>query len=226
MKPIQHIFIDFDSTLIQAESLDVLAEELGMGETIKEMTRQSLDGTIPFEQVFAKKMDMMAPSEAAIYALANHCVSLLTDGAKEFVDRLHHMGKTVHILSANFMSIIEPTAKYLGISQERIIANHIYFADGAYIGISKDNPLCFGGGKKIILEEKIANGYHPCAMIGDSMSDMACQGVADIFIGFGGVEERKIVQEQAMRYVTDSNVLALLPHILTVEELRELGLKK
>lgn len=57
-------------------------------------------------------------------------------------------------------------------------------------------------------------------MIGDSVSDLHCQKYADLFIGFGGVETRPSVRQQANAYTKNKNILAILPFILSKSEMK------
>lgn len=218
-QPYNKLFFDFDSTLIRAESLDILAELKGCGAEAKEMTEQSMNGDVPLEAVFEKKMDLMAPSFLDMQKVAEQCRGLVVADACEVVRALHLLKKEVFILSSNFLPIIEPLAQRLGISRGRILSNVIYFdSKGSYAGIESNHPLSKSSGKAFMLK-KYCTPEDYLVMVGDSVSDLGCKEVANLFVGFGGVVFRAQVKENADRFIAGPSLAPLLFLVLSEEEL-------
>ncbi len=212
------IFFDCDSTLISIESLYELGKALGVGEEVRKFTELSMDGTTPIEEVFKKKMDLMAPTREDVAAIAELCTRMFVPGAREVVEELQRAGKRVFLVSSNFHAIVDSVARVLGISEDRIIANDIYFdADGKYAGINEASPLCSQNGKGEIVRHFLNEG-EKSAFVGDGMTDASTQGVVDMFIGFGGVAVREKVRERADVYISEPHLLSLLPLLLGLEK--------
>ena len=216
------IFFDFDSTLIKGESLDLLGDICGIGEKVKELTDLSMNGQVPLEQIFKEKVDLISPSSKQVQQVAGKCLAIIVDDVPEVIKALQFLGKEVFILSSNFHQIVDGVAEFLAIPLVNVIANNFYFDDiGNYIGFDHQSQLCFSSGKGKILESKI-NPKDKVVFIGDGSSDISVKGVADLFIGFGGVVSRKIVKDGADVYLKYPSMAPLLLVILNPTELNKL----
>lgn len=208
------IFFDCDSTLIDIESLDVLGERMGCGDEVRRLTELAMSGSLPMEDVFKRKMDLMRPTRSDVLSIAELCRTRLVLGAIEVVRVLQEAGKRVFLVSSNFQVIVDVVAEVLGIPFENVIANDIYFtADGSYAGISESSPLCRTTGKAEIVRTHLRVG-EKSVFVGDGMTDASTVGIVDLFIGYGGVVVRDAVREKSDVYVADAHFGALLPFIL------------
>ncbi|MCR4314479.1 MAG: HAD-IB family phosphatase [Candidatus Uhrbacteria bacterium] len=217
----KQIFFDFDSTLVAEETLDFLAELAGVGSAVRRLTEASMNGELSIEQVLEKKMGMIKPSLDLIAQLHAREPALV-EGIEEVVAALHHLEKEVYILTSNFFLIVNPFAQRFGIPSERVIANELFHDEqGHYIGIDVNSPLAHSGGKRVMIDRFVRNKTE-AIMVGDSMTDLACQPSVHRFIGFGGVVARRAVRAKADVFVEDRDARALLPLLLTPEELRRL----
>jgi len=216
----KQIFFDFDSTMVAAETLDLLADLAGVGPQVRRLTEASMNGELPIEEVFEKKLDMIAPSLEMI-GLLHARPSLLVEGISEVVDTLHRLGKEVFILTANFTLVVAPYARQLGIVEDRVIANELFHDEhGYYIGMDASSALAHTGGKRIMIDRFVRN-KNEAVMIGDSVTDLACQPSVHRFIGFGGVVGREAVRAKADVFVDEADARALLPHLLTDKEFQQ-----
>lgn len=218
-KVFDKIFFDFDSTLIRGESLDLLGDLRGVGKEVRKMTESAMNGAVPMERVFKQKVDLIAPSLSDVHKISRQCADLLVEDAGEVMSALHALGKKVYVLSSNFHQIINPIAAILAIPPERIIANDLYFDEaGNYHSFNHASPLCCGSGKAVMLRQHLKSGKR-CVCIGDGSADLSCKGIADLFIGFGGVADRPVVRENADLYFAEPNLAPLILMILTSAEL-------
>ena len=124
---IDKIYFDFDSTLIKAESLDLLGIRRGVGKNVSAMTKRSMNGEVAFSDIFLEKMQLISPTKNDLDVVAQECVGLLVAGVLETMKLLRALDKQVYILSANFYPMILPVAKKLGLDENNIIANEIFF---------------------------------------------------------------------------------------------------
>ena len=215
----KQIFFDFDSTLVKLETLDVLACMKGIGEEVKILTEASMSGLVPIEEVFEKKVDMIAPSLEMIKAL-HESPDVLVDGIEDVIEILHRLGKEVFILTSNFDVVVAPYAQRLMIPAHRVVANELFHTqEGEYLGMNSRNALAHTDGKRIMIDQHIRSKQE-AVMIGDSVTDLACQPSVHRFIGFGGVVVREVVRTRADVFVEDSHARALLPHLLSQEEMK------
>ncbi|OGY59702.1 MAG: hypothetical protein A3F24_02280 [Candidatus Colwellbacteria bacterium RIFCSPHIGHO2_12_FULL_44_17] len=221
-RSINKIFFDCDSTLVAGESLDILAEMQGVHGKIKKMTDASINGQIPFDGILKEKMDIIRPSDAMIRKLIPAYIERCVEDVKEVISALHLLEKEVFILTSNFHHIIDPVAWALQIPRERVIANELYLDEnGEYAGINETSPLCGENGKAEMLKNHKKEGIR-IAYVGNSVTDLVCKNVADVFVGFGGVVNRPKVEEQSDIYIPHKSLAPLLLYLLEPTEIAEL----
>ncbi len=206
------VFFDVDSTLVTIEGIDVLAEG---NEEIVRLTAAAMNGEIPLEEVYARRLELIRPSRAAVETLSERYVQSLVDGASETVSTLQDAGAEVHLISAGIREAVEPLAKKLGIASDAVHAVALRFsADGLYTDFDRRSFLTRGGGKELVVRDIRARAHGTAALIGDGVSDLEARPALDLFIGFGGVQVRKNVKEAADVYVEKKNLTAVLPYLI------------
>jgi phosphoserine phosphatase len=201
------VFFDVDSTLVTIEGIDVL----GHGNPrIAELTEAAMNGAMPLEEVYARRLELIRPSRADVDALAARYVESLVDGAAEAVRTLLDAGVIVHIITAGIEQAIRPLAEHLGVRNMHAVRLQ-FAAGGAYEDFDRRSPLARTGGKEIVVRDVRARTKGPAAFVGDGVSDLEAKPAVDLFVGFGGVRERAVVRENAEVYSTAmTDVAALL----------------
>lgn len=192
------ICFDCDSTLSKIEGVDELAAVRGedVKQQIVDLTNQAMSGEIAIEEIFGKRLDLIQPTEQACNEVGQQYIDEMATGAKDVIADLQANGWKVVIISGGFIAPIEPFAKYLGIDE--IYAVPLQFNDdGSYAGFTA-SPTTRNGGKPEIVKELLEK-YQPekSVMVGDGVSDLECQGVVDLFIGYGEFEAREKVKAGA-----------------------------
>ena len=195
--PYRLVFFDVDSTLVTIEGIDIL----GRGDPkIIELTEAAMNGTIPLEDVYARRLALIRPSCADVEALAARYRQSLVDGAAETIDALRRAGAMVHLVTAGVEQAVAPLAETLGVPN--VHAVRLQFTDdGSYADFDRRSPLTRAGGKEIVVRDVRARAKGRAAFVGDGASDLEAKAAVDLFIGFGGVRERAIVRENADIYV-------------------------
>lgn len=206
------VCFDVDSTVIQEEGIDVLAESLGKGEEVSAWTKKAMDGNTKFEDALAARLDIIKPSRESIEKCLEDTPLKLSPGVDTFIETLNGRGIDVYLVSGGFRIMIEPIAKMLCVGKKNIYANTIFFDEntksGDYTGFCRDEPTSADMGKpKAVQMIKDEFGYKTVVMIGDGATDAQAKPPADAFIGFGGVVVREAVREKACWYVKDFDSL-------------------
>lgn len=199
------VCFDVDSTVVDEEGIDVLADTLGRGPEVAAWTAKAMGGDVKFEDALAARLDIIRPSRRAISACLEEHPLRLTPGVAELVEALHGRGTHVYLVSGGFRLMIEPVAKILGVVDDRIYANTILFDDvGEYAGFDANEPTSADGGKpRALADIKAKHGYETMIMVGDGATDAQAKPPADAFIGFGGVITREAVRQRACWFVRD-----------------------
>ena len=95
------VCFDMDSTLIQTEVIDELAELAGVGKEVKAITESAMNGEIDFNESYKRRMKLLKGLNEEV--LHNVAINLpITKGARRLVDTLHSYGFKTAILSGGF----------------------------------------------------------------------------------------------------------------------------
>jgi len=168
---------------------------------------------VPLEAVYEQRLSLIRPDQASIDWVADLYISEIVDGVQAVFSTLLAQGKEVHIISGGLRQAILPLAARLQLPESHVHAVDVYFnADGSYKDYEQTSPLARNGGKADIVNT--LKGERSLVVVGDGKTDMEAKQAGAFVIGFGGVVDRAIVRELADIYITDSNLTAVLEHIL------------
>jgi phosphoserine phosphatase len=207
------ICLDCDSTLSAIEGVDELARLRGPAvlAQVAQMTNDAMDGKIPLESVFARRLEIIRPGRTETEAVGQQYIREIEPTAVATVAALKAAGWTPVIVSAGYTQAIEPLAKLLGIA--RIEAVRLDFdATGNYAGFDTAHPATRQGGKPEIVRALKA-GLKPVrtVAVGDGVSDLETKNEVDLFVGFGRYTERAKVKAGAHAFIKSlSELLTLL----------------
>ena len=207
------ICFDCDSTLSRIEGIDELARRVGMGEEMSKLTDLAMNGVVPLEAVYERRLSLIRPDQDSINWLADLYIAEIVEGVKEVFASLLAQDKAVHIISGGLRQAILPLAECLGLPESHVHAVDIYFnEDGSYRNYDLNSPLARTGGKAVVVGNLKAQGS--LVMIGDGKTDLEAKQAGAYVLGFGGVVDRAIVRESADFYTTEPSLLSVLEHIL------------
>jgi len=199
------ICFDCDSTLSSIEGIDELGRLVGedVFAQVEELTNQAMNGEVPVEEVFGRRLDLIQPSLQHCEEVGQLYLDTILPGVEETISALYNNGWHCVIISGGFTEAIRPLGSRLGINE--IHAVGLSFDEkGAYAGFDENSFTSRSGGKPdciLHLKEK----YKPekIVMVGDGASDLETQELVDLFIGFGAVVAREKVKAGAQAFVTD-----------------------
>lgn len=205
------VIFDVDSTLVTIEGIDVLA---GNNPEIARLTEQAMNGEVPVDAVYAKRLEIIKPTRAAVDDLGRRYLTSIVDGVEPAFATLREKGANIHLVTAGIAQAIAPLAEHLGISQRAVHAVTMRFdASGNYVDFDRQTPLTRRGGKEIAVRDIRARAKGKAAFVGDGVTDLETKPVVDLFIGFGGVHVRPRVKDNATVFVTD--FASVLKHLLS-----------
>jgi len=194
------VFLDVDSTLVTIEGIDVLA---GGNPDVAKLTEAAMNGEVPLDEVYGRRLEIIKPARAGIDALAQRYLGSLIDGAADTIAALHDAGAIVHLVTAGIEEAILPLATRLAIPPRAVHAVKVTFdANGHYAGYDRRSFLTKPGGKDLVIRDVRARTKGNAALVGDGASDLEAARAVDLFIGFGGVAIRTKVKENADVFAT------------------------
>ena len=177
------VLLDMDSTLIQQEVIDLLAERCGVGAEVAAITQSAMRGELDFTESLTARVKLLAGANAEILESVKAGITL-TPGARTLIRTLHKLGHKVGVVSGGFLDVIEPLLKELEIDFYR--ANKLEITDGKLTGnvlgsiIDKNGKALalreFASAENVNLSQTIA--------IGDGANDLGMLELAGLGIAF------------------------------------------
>ncbi|SHJ24399.1 phosphoserine phosphatase SerB [Flavobacterium haoranii] len=203
------VCFDMDSTLIQTEVIDELAELAGVGEQVKAITESAMQGEIDFKESFVTRMKLLKGlSENVLQEVA---VNLpITKGARRLINTLKANGFKTAILSGGFTYFGHYLQKELGI--DYVFANQLEIKDGVltggYLGEIVD------GNKKAEYLQELARlegiDINQTIAVGDGANDLPMINLAGLGIAFHAKPKVKDNAQSSISSIGLDGVLYLL----------------
>jgi phosphoserine phosphatase len=125
------VVMDVDSTLIQDEMIELLAEEAGCVEQVRAITERAMAGELDFEASLRERVELLAGLEVDALARARDRMRL-TPGARTLVRTLQRLGYCVGIVSGGFTPFTEHLRVELGL--DHAVANELGVEGGRLTG--------------------------------------------------------------------------------------------
>jgi phosphoserine phosphatase len=183
-----------------------------------------MNGEVPLDEVYARRLEIIRPTRAAVEALGQQYIASLVPGSEETITTLQRAGADVHLVTAGIEQAIAPLAAKLNIAARAVHAVSLQFDDdGNYRDFDRRSLLTRNGGKELVVHAILARAKGRSAFIGDGVSDLETKPVVSLFIGFGGVHTRPRVMENAEVYVREPSMTAVLPYLIEDEFLGSSG---
>lgn len=194
----QHLVVmDVDSTVIQDEVIDLLADEAGTHAQVAEITERAMAGELDFSASLRARVALLEGLPADVIDRVRDRITL-TPGARTLCRTLRNLGYRVALVSGGFTEVIAPLAAELGVDQVR--ANTLEIIDGRLTG-RVTGEIVDRAGKRTALEEFAQEYGIPMSRtiaIGDGANDVDMLEAAGLGIAFNG--------KAAARDAADSSV--------------------
>lgn len=203
------VCFDMDSTLIQTEVIDELAELAGVGDEVRAITEAAMQGEIDFKESFIRRMKLLKGlKEEVLHEVAINLP--ITKGARRLIETLKNYGFKTAILSGGFTYFGHYLQKELGI--DYVYANQLEIKDGAltggYLGEIVDGNRKAEFLKEIALKEGI--NISQTIAVGDGANDLPMLNLAGLGIAFHAKPTVKDNAQSSISSIGLDGVLYLL----------------
>jgi phosphoserine phosphatase len=177
------VLLDMDSTLIEQEVIDLLAEYSGKSQIISDITAKAMSGELDFKQALSARVELLAGLDESVIDQVRQKVTL-TKGAQQLITELHNLGHKVGVVSGGFIDVIEPILKDLEIDFYK--ANKLDIRDGKLTG--KVVGKVIDGSEKLAVLREFASkegiNIQQTVAIGDGANDLEMIQAAGLGIAF------------------------------------------
>ncbi len=172
------LLADMDSTMIEQECIDELADEAGVGAHVAGITARAMNGELDFEDALRERVALLKGLDAAVidHVLATRIT--YTSGGSALIATMKAHGGHAALVSGGFTAFTAQVAAHLGFDEHR--ANTLHVEAGALTGTVAE-PILGRAAKVAALDEITARlGITPADVIavGDGANDLGMLGRA------------------------------------------------
>ena len=200
------IVFDMDSTLIQTEVIDELADLCGVGEEVRTITHRAMNGEIDFDESLRLRVSKLKGLDTARMQEVLEKLPL-TQGVEEFIKTIKSLGYKVALISGGFTFFADALKIKLGLDYS--FANELEIQDGKLTGHVTGTIV--NANQKAILVKLIAQqeniSLEQVVAIGDGANDLPMLATAGLGIAF---HAKDIVKKEAQQHLSHGPMTSIL----------------
>jgi phosphoserine phosphatase len=204
------VVFDVDSTLINDEAIELLAQRAGKREEVAEVTERAMRGELDFEASLRQRVLTLQGLDQSVLEEVSHELSP-TKGARELIAASHQRGGKAAAVSGGFIQLLDPVREKLGFDIER--ANTLEVFNGKLTGQVLGKVIDRQAKADALLEwaQQLGVPQHKTIAVGDGANDLGMMEVAGLSVAFCA---KPVVQQKAKIALNErdlSQLIQLLP---------------
>lgn len=200
---------DFDSTLMDGETIDFLAKDYGVENEVKKITAQAMAGEIDFFESLTYRLTLLKGME--VKRVDEICQNLpFMSGAKETVLELKNRGYRVVCFSGGYKNATVPAKEFLGLDGE--FSNILHSKNGLLTGLF-GGEMCFSDSKgKMLqtLQSILKVDPSQTLVVGDGANDLSMFKYASTKIAFCAKE---VLKKEASIVIETKNLTEIFKYL-------------
>jgi len=200
---------DFDSTLMDGETIDFFAEALGIGEQVAEITERAMAGELDFFESLQERVGLLEGLEFSKVEEISHNLPYMP-GAVETIAELKRRGMTVVCFSGGFRTATSYAKDILGYDAD--FSNNLHVKDGKLTGlVGGDMMFNFSKGDMLVRLQNILGVSEAETMVcGDGANDLSMFAHAGTRVAFCA---REVLKKEANIIIDKKDLTLILEKI-------------
>jgi phosphoserine phosphatase len=201
------VVCDVDSTLINDEVIELLADAAGVRAEVAQVTERAMRGELDFAESLAERVRCLAGLTEGVFAQVLDRITL-TPGVRELIDAVHAADGRIIAVSGGFHEILDPLGKELGL--DWWTANRLERINGMLTGRTQ-GPIIDAQAKANALRAYATDNDIPrtaTIAVGDGANDLEMMRAAAISVAFCA---KPIVVEKATVSITERDLTRVIP---------------
>lgn len=200
------IVFDMDSTLIQTEVIDEIADEAGVGPQIREITERAMNGEMDFDESLKARVSQLKGLKAEkLEEILNRLP--LTPGVEDFIKTVKSLGYQVAVISGGFTYFANALKQKLGL--DYAFANELEIINGELTG--NITGTIVNAEQKALLVNLIAQqmniSMEQVVAVGDGANDLPMLSAAGLGIAF---HAKDVVRREAEHQMSHGPMTSIL----------------
>ena len=200
---------DFDSTLMDGETIEFFAKELGIEEKVRDITNKAMQGQLDFFESLTERVSFLKGLQISV--IDKICQALpIMPGAKEVINGLHEMGYKVVCFSGGFRNATKIFADKLKLDAE--FANILHVKNGLLTGLV-GGEMMFNDSKGLMLkrlQNLLEVDIADTLAVGDGANDLSMFRYASKKAAFCA---KPILKEKANIIIEEKDLSKILDYI-------------
>ena len=201
------LLADMDSTMIQQECIDELADEAGVGARVADITARAMNGELDFEEALIERVGLLKDLPVSMIAQVIAQRISYMPGGRELVSTMKAHGAYAALVSGGFTAFTANVSAELGFDENR--ANTLHIADGKLTG-EVGRPILGKAAKVQALEEittRLGIAEADVLAVGDGANDLGMLTRAGTGVA---LHAKPAVQAQCNVRINHGDLTALL----------------
>jgi len=207
------LFMDMDSTLIQCECIDEIADFLGIKDKIATITQRAMEGELDFSESLIERVKLLAGLDESVLKRVYDERIALTDGAENLIQTVQESGWKVGLVSGGFTYFTALLQERLNLDFTR--ANNLEIVDGKLTGRVLGDICDANMKRELLISQSKAWGIdlaHSVAL-GDGANDLPMLNTAGLGIAFHAKPKVRALAPYVLSYGGLDQTLHLLTPI-------------
>jgi len=205
------VVLDCDSTTIQDEVIELLAESAGTRTLVAQITERAMRGELDFSASLAERVATLKGTPETVFAEAYGKVRL-SPGIRELIAAVHERGGKVGVVSGGFLEVVDLLAEDLGL--DFWLANRLEVENGRLTGRTLGAVIDAEAKAETLRAwaEQTDTPHEHTVAIGDGANDLKMMEIAALSIAYNA---KPIVREYADVSIEDdlAQVIPLLDRL-------------